>query len=77
MSRTSVIVTLHDPAALAAVQDQAAGLGLEGIEALPNLGMLRGHIPADRIAALQHLPGVQAVEPEGVVQLPPGDSPIQ
>ena len=77
MSRTSVIVTLHDPAKLDLVQGQASGLGLEDIQTIPGLGMMRGQIASDRIGALQNLADVRAVEPEGVIQLPPGDSPIQ
>ena len=77
MSRTSVIVTLHDPAELSSVRGQASGLGLEEIQTIPGLGMMKGHIASDRIGALQDLAGVKAVEPEGVIQLPPGDSPIQ
>jgi len=77
MARTSVIVTLHDPARLDVVQGQASGLGLEEIQTLPGLGMMKGQIAAERIGDLQNLADVRAVEPEGVIQLPPGDSPIQ
>ena len=40
-------------------------------------GVIAGCIPAERYREFEALPGVQQIKPEGVIRLPPPDSPIQ
>jgi hypothetical protein len=52
-----------------------AGLAVTGEQ--PILGTLSGTVAEDRIAVLQAVDGVESVDRELTIQLPPPDSPIQ
>lgn len=49
--------------------------GLEEAEPLAAAGVLAGRVRPDRVASLQALPGVEAVEVERTVHLQPGAPP--
>ncbi|MFC9235052.1 hypothetical protein ACFTZK_01015 [Streptomyces decoyicus] len=52
-----------------------AGLTVTGEQA--TLGTLSGTVAEDRIPALEAVDGVESVDRERTIQLPPSDSPIQ
>ena len=52
-----------------------AGLTVTGEQ--PVLGTLSGTVAEDRIPALEAVDGVDSVDREHIIQLPPPDSPIQ
>ncbi|MGP3977499.1 hypothetical protein ACTWQF_26500 [Streptomyces sp. 8N114] len=52
-----------------------AGLTVTGEQ--PALGTLSGSVAEDRIPALEAVDGVESVDRERTVRLPPPDSPIQ
>ncbi|MFJ9467331.1 hypothetical protein [Streptomyces caniferus] len=52
-----------------------AGLTVTGEQ--PALGTLSGTVAEDRIPALEAVDGVESVDRERTVRLPPPDSPIQ
>ncbi|MFJ5798692.1 hypothetical protein [Streptomyces decoyicus] len=52
-----------------------AGLTVTGEQA--TLGTLSGTVAEDRIPALETVDGVESVDRERTIQLPPPDSPIQ
>ncbi|MDT0308396.1 hypothetical protein RM780_15705 [Streptomyces sp. DSM 44917] len=54
---------------------RAAGLTVSSEQ--PGLGTVTGTAAEDRLAALESVPGVVAVERERVHRLPPPDSPVQ
>jgi hypothetical protein len=58
-----------------AQQLQSAGLRLD--QTLPRLGIIHGSIDAERIDQLRSIDGVDHVEPEHTIQLPPPGSDIQ
>ncbi len=54
-----------------------ARAGLRVVQRLPSLGVVTGEIEASGIDALKCIPGVEAVELERSILLPPPDSPVQ
>ncbi|MFI0780099.1 hypothetical protein [Streptomyces sp. NPDC021212] len=54
---------------------RAAGLAVTGEQ--PLLGTLSGTIDEERIPVLEAVDGVEAVDRERIVRLPPPDSPLQ
>lgn len=54
---------------------RAAGMTVD--EELPDIGTVRGWVPAGKLHDMQGLDGVLAVEPERTVRLPPPDSDLQ
>jgi hypothetical protein len=58
-----------------AQQLQSAGLQID--QTLPRLGIIYGSIDAERIDQLHSMAGVDHVEPERTIQLPPPHSDIQ
>jgi len=54
---------------------RAAGLAVTGEQ--PLLGSLSGTIAEDRIPVLEAVDGVEAVDRERIVGIPPPDSPLQ
>ncbi|WP_239405916.1 hypothetical protein [Frankia sp. Cj3] len=76
-SQTPVTVSISTDADLEQVTAALRRTGLEISEIFEPLGTLAGRVPADRLAALRAVPGVEAVEPERRYQLPPPNSDIQ
>lgn len=74
--RVAVVVSVA-PERVDDVLTASSGAGLEDAEPLPAVGVITGRIHPSRVAALQILDGVQAVEVERRVQLPPPDAPVQ
>jgi hypothetical protein len=54
---------------------EAAGMTVQGLE--PAIGVLTGSIAADRIERLRAVAGVEHVEPQREIRIPPPDSPVQ
>jgi len=77
VDRIPVIVVLHSTAAPEQVQGLLAAYGLERIEILQNLPVLRGIIDPNRIQELTTVPRVASVEREREIQVAPPDSPVQ
>ncbi|WP_326687325.1 MULTISPECIES: hypothetical protein [unclassified Streptomyces] len=71
------VILAVDPDRFAEVVEalRQAGLTVSGEQ--PALGTLSGTVAQDRIPALEAVDGVDAVDRERTVQLPPPDSPIQ
>ncbi|MFI5685729.1 hypothetical protein [Streptomyces sp. NPDC051636] len=82
MSRTSdpepvgVILSV-DPDRFAEVVEAARRGGLTVTGEQPLLGSLSGTVAEDRIAELERIDGVEAVDRERTYRLPPPDSPVQ
>lgn len=80
MNQTSgpvgVIVSV-DPDRFAEVVRAARATGLTVTGEQPLLGSLSGTIAEDRIPVLEAVEGVEAVDRERIVRLPPPDSPLQ
>jgi len=74
--RVAVVVSVA-PEQVDDVLAASSGAGLEDAEPLSAIGVITGRIHPSRMAALHHLAGVQAVEVERRVQLPPPDAPVQ
>jgi hypothetical protein len=71
-----VVLSVH-PDQMDEVLLASAGAGLEGAEPLAAAGVIAGRIRPDRVASLRSLPGVEAVEVERVLRVPPPTSPLQ
>ncbi|MGP3998745.1 hypothetical protein [Streptomyces sp. 8N706] len=71
-----VIVSV-DPDRYAQTVDAARRVGLAVTGEQPVLGSLSGTIAEDRIPTLEALDGVESVDRERIIRLPPPDSPIQ
>ena len=76
---TSVIITVTDAALgdIQSVADQLTAKGMKVDRVLPVTGVITGSVPAGKKAALSAVRGVNSVEDEVQVQLPPPDSEIQ
>lgn len=77
--RRAVTVTVADSHA-AAVDDVAARLAQAGMQVervLAVLGVVTGSVDDGRLAALERVPGVAAVEEQTAFQLPPPDADVQ
>jgi len=75
----TVIVTVTD-AALKDIQSVAKKLAAKGLkveQVLPVTGVITGSCPEGKKSALNSVEGVDSVEDEVQVQLPPKDSEIQ
>ena len=59
-----------DPAALQSLSSRLTQHGFHLRHTLPPLGVMTGDVEPSQIPILQQLEGVEAVEPEGGVQLP-------
>ncbi len=68
MDRIAVLVTAETDADLGALRSACAQHGLANIEVLANIGVLRGNADAARLAELERIPGVKAVERSGAVR---------
>lgn len=74
-----VVVTVADTHIdrIADVARQLSAAGLAAPQALGAAGIVTGKASAAGLAALRRVPGVQAVEAAGKVQLAPPDADIQ
>jgi|SRR5215471_3192885 hypothetical protein len=77
MSSVPVIVVLDDTTDFNCVKNACASHGLKKISALPRLRMLKGFIEQKSIPKLMKIQGVQSVEREREIKLPPPHSPVQ
>jgi hypothetical protein len=66
-----------DPDRFAEIVDALRRAGLTVTGEQPVVGTLSGTAPENRIADLQAVDGVEALDRERTVQLPPPDSPAQ
>lgn len=71
------VILAVDPDRFAEVVEAARRAGLTVTGEQPILGTLSGTIAEDRIPALEAVDGVQSVDRDRTVRLPPPDSPIQ
>lgn len=71
------VVLAVDPDRFAEVVEALRRAGLTVTGEQPILGTLSGTVAEDRIPALEAVDGVDAVDRELTIQLPPPDEPIQ
>ncbi|MFI2380265.1 hypothetical protein ACH5AO_35295 [Streptomyces sp. NPDC018964] len=71
------VVLAVDPDRFAEAIEAARRAGLTVTGEQPVLGTLSGTIAEDRIPALKEVAGVEAVDRDRTVRLPPPDSPVQ
>jgi len=74
-----ITVTVAD-AHLASIDDVAVRLREAGMEVetvLAAIGIITGSVADDRLAALEAVPGVAAVEEQTDFQIPPPESDVQ
>ncbi|MGW3645749.1 hypothetical protein [Streptomyces sp. NPDC000878] len=71
------VILAVDPDRFAEVAEAARRSGLAVTGEQPLLGTLSGTIAEHRIPALEAVVGVESVDRDRAVQLPPPDSPIQ
>ncbi|MEU6591385.1 hypothetical protein ABZ923_19550 [Streptomyces sp. NPDC046881] len=71
------VILAVDPDRFAEVVEALRRAGLTVTGEQPVLGTLSGTVAEDRIPALEMVDGVESVDRERAVQLPPPDSPIQ
>jgi hypothetical protein len=71
------VVLAVDPDRFAEVVEALRRAGLTVTGEQPILGTLSGTVAEDRIPALEAVDGVDSVDRERIIRLPPPDSPIQ
>ncbi|MBL3668898.1 hypothetical protein JL475_23455 [Streptomyces sp. M2CJ-2] len=71
------VVLAVDPDRFAEVVAALRRAGLTVTGEQPILGTLSGTVPEDRIPALEAVDGVDSLDRERTIRLPPPDSPIQ
>lgn len=71
------VVLAVDPDRFAEVVEALGQAGLTVTGEQPILGTLSGTVAEDRIPALAAVDGVESVDRERTIRLPPPDSPIQ
>jgi hypothetical protein len=71
------VVLAVDPDRFAEIVDALRRTGLTVTGEQPVVGTLSGTAPENRIADLRAVDGVEALDRERTVQLPPPDSPAQ
>jgi len=71
------VILAVDPDRFAEVVEALRRGGLTVTGEQPILGTVSGTIAEDRIPALEAIDGVESVDRERIIQLPPPDSPIQ
>ncbi|MFD6323307.1 hypothetical protein ACFWOL_10620 [Streptomyces sp. NPDC058442] len=71
------VVLAVDPDRFAEVVEALRWAGLTVTGEQPVLGTLSGTVAEDRIPALEAVDGVESVDRERTVRLPPPDSPLQ
>ena len=77
--RLDVLVTAADtgPGAVDELAERLAQAGMEVGQVLATIGVVSGSIDDSLLEAIRALPGVQAVEQQRAVQLPPPDADVQ
>ncbi|NGO43327.1 hypothetical protein [Streptomyces ureilyticus] len=71
------VILAVDPDRFAEVVEALRQAGLTVTGEQPVLGTLSGTVAEDRIPALEAVDGVDSVDRDRTIQLPPPDSPIQ
>ncbi|GAA2324693.1 hypothetical protein [Streptomyces violaceusniger] len=71
------VILSVDPDRFAQVVEAARRAGLTVTGEQPILGSLSGTIAEDRIPVLEAVDGVESVDRERIVRLPPPDAPLQ
>ena len=71
------VILAVDPDRFAEVVEDARRTGLTVTAEQPVLGTLSGTIAEDRIPALRAVAGIESVDRDRTIDLPPPDSPIQ
>ncbi|MEU6256342.1 hypothetical protein [Streptomyces sp. NPDC047043] len=71
------VVLAVDPDRFAEVVEALRRAGLTVTGEQPILGTLSGTVAADRVPALEAVDGVDSVDRELTIELPPPDAPIQ
>ncbi|MET7761779.1 hypothetical protein ABZS71_06970 [Streptomyces sp. NPDC005393] len=71
------VILSIDPDRFAEAVEAVRRAGLTVTGEYPVLGSLAGTIAEDRIPALEAIDGVESVDRERIVGIPPPDSPIQ
>ncbi|MFK0260169.1 hypothetical protein ACIQU1_02340 [Streptomyces angustmyceticus] len=71
------IILAVDPDRFAEVVEALRRAGLTVTGEQPALGTLSGTVAEDRIPTLETIDGVESLDRERTLQLPPPDSPIQ
>ncbi|KUL40840.1 hypothetical protein [Streptomyces regalis] len=71
------VILAVDPDRFAEVVEALRQAGLTVTGEQPILGTLSGTVAEDRIPALEVVDGVEAVDRERIIRLPPPDEPIQ
>ncbi|MET8182795.1 hypothetical protein [Streptomyces sp. NPDC005336] len=71
------VILSVDPDRFAEVVEAARRAGLTVAGEYPVLGSLTGTIAEDRIPVLEAIDGVESVDRERIVRIPPPDSPTQ
>ncbi|MFE5190070.1 hypothetical protein [Streptomyces sp. NPDC056628] len=71
------VILAVDPDRFAEVVEALRRAGLTVTGEQPVLGTLSGTVAEDRISALEAVNGVDSVDRESTIRLPPPDSPIQ
>ncbi|MEE4592331.1 hypothetical protein V2J94_10585 [Streptomyces sp. DSM 41524] len=71
------VILSVDPDRFAQVVEAARRVGLAVTGEQPILGSLSGTIAEDRIPVLEAVDGVESVDRERIVRLPPPDAPLQ
>jgi hypothetical protein len=71
------VVLSVDPERFDDVVTAAASAGLVVEEEMREAGVVAGSVESKQMAALREVAGVEAVERERTIQLPPPDSPVQ
>lgn len=71
------VVIAVDPDRFDEVAAALAGAGVSVERELREIGTIGGHVAEGRLASLEALAGVLAVDRERVVQLPPPDADLQ
>ncbi|WP_338898061.1 hypothetical protein WBG99_22615 [Streptomyces sp. TG1A-60] len=71
------VILAVDPDRFAEVGEALRRAGLTVTGEQPVVGTLSGTVAEERIPALEAIDGVESLDPERTVRLPPPDSPIQ
>jgi len=72
-----ITATIQDGQDLNEVAARLTSAGLRVDQKLAEIGIVTGEVAEAALEGLGKVQGVLAVEPEGAVQLPPPDSPVQ
>jgi len=62
---------------ISAVAEELSGHGLQVGQVLEGLGVITGEVAEDKQESLRAVAGVESVDPEMDVRIPPPDAPVQ